>query len=124
MIRSRDHLMLTCGLAALAGLAGCSDPRAVAPTRTRLERIDLHLTQLRDREADGTRRLAVMSELIERESRWHDEHFARDVRRVGDWARHDVKRWHERQPVYRARVTDAVDGDVKNANDTIPLMFY
>ncbi|MFH0981364.1 MAG: hypothetical protein V2A79_07490 [Planctomycetota bacterium] len=118
------HGLLVALLVGSGGLAGCNDPRAVAPTRTRLERIDYYCTAARDRENEGPRRLAHMSHLIEDQAVRDDAHVRRDLKLLDEWSRRDVQRWHDRQPRYRADLMDAWDGNLEMANDVIPRMFY
>lgn len=108
----------------VVSLGGCTDPRAEAPTRTRLDRINRYGRMVRDRENEGPRRLAASADLIERQSRQHDAYLRRDLKRLKDWSRRDIQRWHERQARYRADLEDLWDGNLELADETIPHMFY
>ena len=124
MLTKWRHVIALAGFVLLGGITGCADPRAVAPTRARLNKIDTDLTRFVEREQDGPRRLAEMEDLVEKDRRWHDELLARDLKRVKSWSEGDCQRWQERQPVYRADLADQLDGNLKQAYDTIPRLFY
>jgi len=111
-------------LIGLGTLAGCNDPRAEAPSRTRIDRINGYAKMMRDREAQGHRRVAHTLDLIERQNRRSDEHLRRDLRRLNRRSHYDIQRWHDRQPRYRSDLLDMWDGNPDLANEMIPRMFY
>ena len=111
-------------LVGVGNLAGCNDPRAEAPSRTRLERINAYAEMMRDREDEGPGRVAYTLNLIEQQKQRSDEHLQRDLRRLDDWSRRDVQRWYDRQRRYRSDLLDMWDGNPDLADEMIPRMFY
>ncbi len=116
--------ILIAGVIGVGSLAGCNDPRAVRPTQTRLARIDQYCALIRDRENEGPRRLRHTSDLISDQYDRDVAHLQRDLGYLDKWSRYDLRRWHDRQPRYRADLTDYFDGNLELANETVPHLFY
>ncbi|MCK4658424.1 MAG: hypothetical protein KAV82_02790 [Phycisphaerae bacterium] len=118
------HAILMTLVIILAGLGGCTDPRAEAPTQVRLDRIKAYGGMMRDRENQGPERLAATVKLIEEQIERDAAHLDRDLSFLQKWSRRDRRRWNQRQARYRADFLDQLDGNPQLANDMIPRMFY
>lgn len=76
---------------------------------------------------DGSRRSAKLAEMgrrIDREARRDAAKLARDVREVNRLAALDVRRWNERQPVYRKSIAREFWGKPQNIEPVFIDMFY
>jgi hypothetical protein len=123
------HTIIRTSVAALvAGVAlsaaSCNHPREPEMTAQRIGRMQHCLALAKEREEQAPKNLAATLRLSRDVAQDRHVRFVRNDERLRRRFAWEIERWYQRQSWYEAAAEDWLGGDLDNAYDTFPKLFY